>query len=292
MEIRKFVGVVPPLAFETLWYPKRLMLMFDELALDLNRDLTGYENYILKKSDHEIQWLSDEGFLTTLSGLFKKERKKLFKEVSHDGLWLLPNSISKEFEKYLDSVAVPEISSTPLRFTASELRKLKNIDAIAISTPEGEQDIDAPITRSSTIRITLSEFPMPADNVPWENIFDFKSDKANTSKFIRLKSWMNRISKTGLKEYELQDELRELLYTYEEGLKLCNMKSQKGALEVILTTSAEVAENILRIKPSKAVSSLFSVREQKIKLLEEEKKLLGREVAYIVSANSKFTKNR
>src|SRR5690554_5444010 len=107
MESGKFVGVVPPLAFEKLWYPKRLMLMFDELALDLNRKLSGYESYILKKSHQEIQWLGDEGLLTTLSGLFAKEssdgEKEYHNKIGHVGSFLFPANIGKEFKNYLNS---------------------------------------------------------------------------------------------------------------------------------------------------------------------------------------------
>jgi len=58
---------------------------------------------------------------------------------------------------------------------------------------------------------------------------------------------------------------------------------------VLVTTTAEVAENLLRLKVSVAAKALFSVKEHKLKLLEEEKKTLGREIAYVVTARRTFT---
>ena len=286
----KFIGVISPLAFETTWYPKRLMLMFDGLAIDLSSQSSGYENYILNKSKNVIEKLTALGVLTTLSGLIVKNisEGERIPSISSTGSFLLPSDIRNDYEKFVSSPALGEIGLGGLRYSASELRKLKGIDAVAIGTSEQEEDIDATVHRTSVIRITLSEFPMPSDQINWENIIEFKSKTESQLQFQQLKVWMNKISKSGLKEYELKDELLEMINSYKQKMELSKMKYQKGFFEVLLTTTAEVAENIIKIKPSLAVKSIFTVAENKIKLLEEEQNIIGKEIAYVVSAKAKF----
>jgi hypothetical protein len=52
----RFVGVVPPLCFQTLSMPKRLLLMFDQLALDLGgAPLTLVERRIIDRARAEME---------------------------------------------------------------------------------------------------------------------------------------------------------------------------------------------------------------------------------------------
>jgi hypothetical protein len=71
-------------------------------------------------------------------------------------------------------------------------------------------------------------------------------------------------------------------------MNIHKMKAQRGILEVLVTTTAEVAENLLRFKVSTAAKAIFAVKDHKLKLLEEGKKTVGREIAYIVSARKAF----
>jgi hypothetical protein len=182
-------------------------------------------------------------------------------------------------------------TGTALRYTASELRARFGIDAIAVPSVIDVQNADATAGHEAVVRIALSEFPLPDESTPWQNIQDFRRDKGARSQFSRLKQWINRTGKAGLKEYEVADELRELLYEYEYGMKLHKMKAQRGILEVVVTTTAEVAENLLRFKVSNAAKAIFAIKDYKLKLLEEEKATVGREIAYIVSARTAFGKS-
>jgi hypothetical protein len=66
----KFVGVVPAMSFQKISNLKRLLLMFDILALDLNiRGMSIVERRILENARKDIDWLSGEKLLSTLPGL-------------------------------------------------------------------------------------------------------------------------------------------------------------------------------------------------------------------------------
>jgi len=288
----KFVGVVPAMSFQNVSYLKQLLLMFDRLALDLGTSgMSLVERRILTNASKDIEWLSREQLLTTLAGLaagsdLGVRRAEVpvfggsFIEAGIRGGGYLMGRVGG-----LHRVA----AGSGLRYTASELRAKFGVDAVAVPPNIEVANADAPAGHEAVVRIALSEFPLPPESTPWQNIRDFRSDDGARSQFSRLKQWINRIGKAGLQEYEVSDHLRELLYEYEESMNLHKMKAQRGILEVLVTTTAEVAENLLRFKVSTAAKAIFAVKDHKLKLLEEEKKTVGREIAYIVSARRAFS---
>ena len=287
----KFVGVVPAISFQNVRNLKRLVLMFDKLALDLGTPgMSVVERRILANARTDIEWLSQEQLLTTLSGLAAASGAMPQRsEVPVIGGQLLESAFSGASRLMGRVGGLARIATgTSLRYTASELRTRFGIDAVAVPPIIEVQNADAPASHEAVVRIALSEFPLPHESTSWQSIQDFRRDDGARSQFSRLKLWINRAGKTGLAEYEVADELRELLYEYEDGMKLHKMKAQRGILEVVITTTAEIAESLLRFKVSSAAKAIFSVKDYKLKLLEEEKSTTGREIAYIVSARAAF----
>lgn len=292
---RKFVGIIPPMSFQHLSYLKRLLLMFDSLALDLGRSsLSPVERKIMESARNEIDWLSNQGLLTTLGGLVAQNTDGVFpsrrsqpsvigEDLLTQGLGIDPNLIGRV-------VRLATVATVGLRYSASELRSIYGVDAVAVPSKLEPQDSDATADRDVVIQIVLQEIPAPSDSTPWENIEDFRRDQKSRAEFSRLKQWINKMGKTGLKQYEVADELREIIYSYEERMKLHRIKAERGILEVLVTTTAEVAEGIVKFNWSTAAKTIFKARNYKLKLLEEEKETTGREVAYIVSAQRVFSK--
>jgi len=269
--VGQFVGVIPAFAFENLAYPKQLLLMFDSLAIDLgSAGLSPREREIVQAMMPELSYLINEEMLTLLSGLLASNE-------------LTPSESSMLNARSTLAAGVV----TPERFNAQKLRS-KGIDAVPISHPYEDLDIDAEVTRDSAVRLTLREFPIPSDVTPWEGIQEFRCDKEARDRFWELKKWMNKAGKSGLKQYEVQDELRGLINDYNKSMSLHKLKQQTGTFEVVVTTTASVAEDLVKFKWSSAIKSIFQVRKQDIKLLEDESNLPGKEVAYIANANSRF----
>lgn len=249
--VGQFVGVVPPSAFATLGYPKQLLLMFDSLALDLGAvGLSLEDRKIIKDSMVEINWLLKSEMLTLLSGL----------QASNE---LRPSEQSIEHAR--NTLGVSQV--THERFNAYLLRK-KGIDAVPIMSPFEDLDIDAEADRDAVIRLTIRSFPVPTDITPWEAIADFRSDKEARGKFWSLKQWINKVGKNGLKNYEVTDELKSLLNEYSKSMNLHKLKNETGVFEVLVTTTASVAEDLVRFKWSSIVKSVFQVHRQGVKLLE------------------------
>lgn len=285
----KFVGVVPAISFQKVSNLKRLLLMFDTLALDMGSPgMSVMERQILANARRDIEWLSTEKLLTTLSGIAARAGALPANVPVHGGELIGPGmrSLTRLMARGGELARIS--TGTALRYTASELRSKFGIDAIAVPQAIDVQNVDAEAGHEAVVRIALNEFPLPDDSTPWQSIRDFRHDEGSRSQFSRLKQWINKTGKAGLKEYEVADELREMLLSYELGMKLHKMKAHNGILEVVITTTAEIAENLLRLKISSAAKAIFAVKDYKLKLLEEERTTAGREIAYIVSAHATF----
>ena len=70
------------------------------------------------------------------------------------------------------------------------------------------------------------------------------------------------------------------------------MTRDTSAVETLVTTTAEVAESLVKFKWSKLAKKLFEVRHKRIDLMKAEMALPGREVAYIVKARESFGHRR
>jgi hypothetical protein len=241
------------------------------LAIDIGTNgLSPTERLIVQKQMPEISYLVKEEMLTLLSGLLASNE-------------MTPSKTSVLNARNI--LVTGEV--TPERFNAKKLRE-KGIDAVPISHPYQDLDVDAEVTRESAVRLTLREFPIPSDSTPWEGIRDFRSDKDARDKFWDLKKWMNNAGKSGLKQYEVQDQLRGLINEYDKSMSLHKLKQQTGTFEVVITTTASVAEDLVKFKWSNAIKAIFQVHKQDIKLLEDESRIPGKEVAYIANAQSRF----
>ena len=84
------------------------------------------------------------------------------------------------------------------------------------------------------------------------------------------------------------DVLEWLLDEYQTHMQLHSLKTGTGTLETVISTTLEIAENLVKIKWSKAAQALFSIRRRKLALLEAEASAPGREVSYVASAKGKF----
>jgi hypothetical protein len=67
------------------------------------------------------------------------------------------------------------------------------------------------------------------------------------------------------------------------------MKISPGRIRTLLTVPAEIAESIASKKWGEAMRKVFWIHSRKVALLEAERNAPGREVAYVVQAQEKFS---
>ena len=199
--------------------------------------------------------------------------------------------------KYTDFDPVPRTRSSGLdtltRGICTQLWTRQGAYAVPIST-------DLPYSCRSTdrehkhdvVEVILRKLPIPDEATPWETITEFRDDPDSRSSLIRLRRWAKTMADSNLGPREVAQELEYLLSEYEGYLKLHKIKYARGTLETLLVATAEVLENILRFRPSKAIKAVASVTRGYADLLEAELKAPGREVAYIGRAAKRFGNSR
>jgi len=142
-----------------------------------------------------------------------------------------------------------------------------------------------------TISMVLGEIPVPKDNVPYDEILDFRKSTDSQLKYGRLISWINKIAKGSLTQNEIEEELIHLMNEYKNSHKLLSKEYTTAQLDATLSLPLEIIENIIKIKWSKLPSSFLKFRQNKTNFLIKETKAVGKEISYIKLVNDKFGSN-
>jgi hypothetical protein len=144
--------------------------------------------------------------------------------------------------------------------------------------------------KAEILRILFNALPVPDDSVPWEQIFDYRSDPDSRERLLSLRRWINKVSDGNLSVPEIQDEAEWLMHQYQKHMNFHKMKVNLATLESLVKAPLEVLENLVKINWSKLPDPLFTVTKRKVALLEVEINAPGRELSYIIKAKEKFRK--
>ena len=128
---------------------------------------------------------------------------------------------------------------------------------------------------------------MPSDETPFEDILAFRSQ--HTQQLRGLRIWACDIAAGKLTGREVQDKLQYLIAEYEEQLRILRVAKSRRRIEIVVTTVADIAENLAHLKFGAAVKAFFAFRHESANLLLSERKLTGREVSYVVDARQQFS---
>lgn len=141
---------------------------------------------------------------------------------------------------------------------------------------------------NDVVEVVLHSIPEPDfETTSWEQIIDFRNDPDTKKKLNNFRIWIQRITKSGISENELYEEITYYLNQYEEHIKYHRMKINRGIFETLLMASAEIIEGLF-FKPTKIVKALFTFKHKKLELLEAELKAPGRDLAYLLKAKEEF----
>jgi hypothetical protein len=141
---------------------------------------------------------------------------------------------------------------------------------------------------SNVLRVILHHLPLPDGSTPWPAILDWRRDDDATSKFRRLRHWVNGASRRQLTAPDAYDELATLVDDYSAYMAAQHRKIHKSRFEAVATTTADVGEDLAKFRVGSIVRRLCELNREDIVLLEAELRAPGREVAYIVAARERF----
>lgn len=302
--MREFVGVKQFLEFAAVPSLKREALMFHRIVIPQYTECIDIAEELTKSTGayydrNELEWLFDKGIVTDLNlnpddekirailnneevrelleALFKyrlelillKSKSKKFTREDFSHLWLAMNIVT--------------------RLASILLRDFTNVDAHPILTDDLPSVINSQAKESDVIQIVLNNLPVPNDSTSWEQILEYRSDVDSQHKFLDLRNWMSEVARAKLSPIEIGQKLEYLISQYQRHMELHKMKTNTGTLETYLTIGAEFLEELLHLKPSKAVKALFSLKHKRVELIEGELTSPGREVAYVIKAKEQFS---
>jgi len=264
-------------------------------------------------ADAELQWLIEQGIvfdpqLSTLNeaALLDKETTRLLiackelaerskrevgqyvdnlEEEALQDLKLDSHEKVRQVKKYVTFMTVSDMLLRPF---SAYYRNNKNIDTYPLFYIRHPELAQQTASVGDVIEITVNHLPIPDDTTSWEQIMDFRNDPDTEGKFLGLRNWMNDTARAKLTPIEVEQKLEWLLHEYQQHMELHRMKTNASALETIIVSAAEIAENLVKLQFGKLAKGLFSLRHRKVALLEGELKSPGREIAFISKAQETF----
>jgi hypothetical protein len=181
------------------------------------------------------------------------------------------------------------------RMWARYAEQSKGLQASAVLSqplmiPEKMKRVYAELQELSTdvIDVVLDKLPMPSELTPWEAILDFKADTEAQGYLQGLKVWMGEIARQKLTAAVANEKLEWLLFQHKKHLDVHKLSYRWGTLGGTFVATAEILENIVKIKWGKAAGAVVSIFDRRIELMKAELSNPAKEVAYIVKAQERF----
>jgi hypothetical protein len=288
---------------------KREALLFNKIAIT---DLDVVFRYYEKFSDEwkllcrDVEWLFEKGVIVNWRELMHDNKDawsevyELFKHAVYGFPTLPGEEEPATYHGKMKDITPSRALSTGADVMAisASLRYYCNADAVPI--------IDKWLSNSTrrqssaeVIEVALQAMPIPDETTPWEQILEFRSDPDSYSKFLAFRNWMSDISQMKLEPREIKPKIEFLTNDFERHMRTHKMKTRLDTLKaIVIAESGFITGGWLAglgFVPGivgMVATPLYSIKQRAIKLLEEEQRAPGKELAYIVKAEKMFQSQR
>ena len=299
---------------------KRDLLYFDQIHICSLNDTTVFDDLInLDPKYHdrvqkEFEFLQKCGLLCTFNlsemmGFFLKEmgypKTNKFNQSDTDDFSRIMESFikvpkpqvpskypgKKKMGKVIDSYIqqVNRLENETTRISANFLTRFAAQDeAFPLLQNDDAVGVD-PFHQAKVLEVVLSKLPIPDENVEWQQIVEYRADSDTEGKFNGLRVWMQDIARKDYSKNELKERIEHLLHEYESHLRFHKLKYKYGTMQILITTTLELLENVAKLNLGKIAKTAFSFQEKNYDLLEAEMNAPGKEVAYITKTIKTFT---
>lgn len=283
---------------------KRLLLFFDkvyiheddiaQLRKEISRKDSNPPDFLtqMKSCLNEYNYLLDKGLLLTYKDPKLKNRdfetapldiiENVFSTVSRvrdfQKKGLEPQSDSDYMEQWVNA---HDDFTTHCGCLSLHQKGISNVYPIISST--ASSGIYA--KKSDVLNFVINRMPFPKDDVPWEDIENFRNDEDVQTSYLNLINWINQTSILQKQIGDISDEFTFLYNQYMRHYNIHRIKSQMGIMELFISIGLEAVSNMA---PMNMIKELFALRKTKLSLAEEKLKLPGKEVAYILKVQEKF----
>lgn len=169
---------------------------------------------------------------------------------------------------------------------------LRQAGLIAPSIYETEPDFSNGYNTGTNVCLGVILKNLPEINfekTDFRQFYNFITNDETIKLRRRLFNWQNEIEKNKMSTNEIQELIATRLDDYKTWIDTVNMKHETNNFETVLVITAEVIENLLCLKPSKAVKALFDFRKRELDLTLGELQAPGRELAFIHHVLEEFS---
>lgn len=146
--------------------------------------------------------------------------------------------------------------------------------------------------RQNVLSIVLDQLPEPDDNLPLQDIVDFKSDNQTKEKYYNLWKWISKTSKGNSERAELREEIQYLLHDYSANLRRLTKQTSLTRIKTIVSASGDLVKNLVSFQWGKVLGVGIEMKEISMKASDDELKLPGSELAYIKEAAGVLAKGK
>jgi len=143
-------------------------------------------------------------------------------------------------------------------------------------------------TDDTLLEVVLDKMPIPGPDVPLHEVLDFSQDPETIRRRRRLLRALERAEIEGTSPETFNLNLEDALSSYQDHMKLADMRSRTSALRVLVDASLGVVEELVHLSPRGALNAVFEYRKLRADRFEAELKAPGGEVAYIYDAEQQF----
>lgn len=135
-------------------------------------------------------------------------------------------------------------------------------------------------------RVLIREMPEMDRRAPWQDVLGFR-DESRTQQCIRnLRHWTRKVVTQELTENEIEDEIRSLVYEYEEHLRRNRLLGRKSVLTFLIVGAAELTEIALKAKIARLSEVICLMIEDQFNMPEPNAP--GHELALIPEIKQAF----
>ena len=138
------------------------------------------------------------------------------------------------------------------------------------------------------LEIVIDALPVPADDVPLEDVLAFGRDPESVGRRERLMLMLARAQLEAKSADAFALDLEEALHAYAEHMAVAEMRTKTGSMRIAIGASLGVIEELIRLRPRRALDAVFEYRELKANRLEAELYAEGNETAFIYEARRAF----
>ena len=100
-------------------------------------------------------------------------------------------------------------------------------------------------------RVVIKEMPDMDARAPWDDVLGFRRENRTQHLVRSLRRWVRKVVVEDWTENELEDEVRELVFQYEQHLREEHIFGGKSALSFVISGIGELSESVIKFRISR-----------------------------------------